>query len=298
MIITFYGVRGSIPSPGPETAKYGGNTSCVYIELDNGQGLILDAGTGIRNLGKRLTDSDNAINILLSHGHWDHIQGFPFFEPIYQPGRQIRVYTSTLNNHNKLCSLFDQIDGANFPVHAEDLPSSAECIFENIESSLSGDNIQVRRAFLTHPGGGCAYRIEEDGVSCAYITDNELVPPGKVTTTYSQWVDFCQDADVLIHDAQYLQSDMPHKHGWGHSLVTQVRQLAVDAEVGCLVMFHHDPDRTDSEIDFIQQENENFFRGRRAPSMSLCAAEHMQICLTARHDQGTLIDIRQELIHP
>lgn len=292
MIITFYGVRGSIPSPGPETAKYGGNTSCVYIELDNGQGLILDAGTGIRNLGKRLTESDSAINILLSHGHWDHIQGFPFFEPIYQPGRQIRVYTSTMNNHNKLCSLFDQIDGANFPVHAEDLPSSAECIFENIESSLSGDNIQVRRAFLNHPGGGCAYRIEEDGVSCAYITDNELDPPGKVTTTYSQWVDFCQDADVLIHDAQYLQSDMPHKHGWGHSLVTQVRQLAVDAEVGCLVMFHHDPDRTDTEIDFIQQENEIFFRGKRAPSMSLCAAEHMQIRLTARHDQGTLIDIR------
>jgi phosphoribosyl 1,2-cyclic phosphodiesterase len=270
----------------------------VYIELDNGQSLILDAGTGIRNLGKRLTDSDSAINILLSHGHWDHIQGFPFFEPIYQPGRKIRVYPSTLNNHSKLCSLFDQIDGANFPVHAEDLPSSAECIFENIESSLSGDNIQVRRAFLNHPGGGCAYRIEEDGVSCAYITDNELDPPGKVTTTYDQWVDFCQGTDVLIHDAQYLQSDMPHKHGWGHSLVTQVRQLAVDAEVGCLVMFHHDPDRTDTEIDFIQQENENFFRGRRAPSMSLCAAEHMQIHLTARHGQGTLIDIRQELIHP
>jgi phosphoribosyl 1,2-cyclic phosphodiesterase len=291
MVITFYGVRGSIPSPGETTVKYGGNTSCVHVELDNGHSLILDAGTGIRKLGKLIEKDDSTVNILLSHGHWDHIQGFPFFAPLYRQDRQIRVYTSPAGEHNKLCSLFDQIDGANFPVHVNDLPSQSECIMDNIESMLADKDIDVRRAAINHPGGGCAYRIEEDGTSCAYITDNELEPPGKVATTYDEWVAFCRDVDVLIHDAQYLPNDLPHKHGWGHSLVSQVRQLAVDAEVGCLVMFHHDPDRSDAEIDFIQQENEHFFRGRRAPAISLCAAEGMVIRLTPQADGRTVVEV-------
>ncbi len=291
MVITFYGVRGSIPSPGPATNKYGGNTSCVFVELDNGHNLILDAGTGIRKLGKRIETDSSTVNILLSHGHWDHIQGFPFFAPLYQENRSIRVYTSPAGEHNKLCSLFDQIDGANFPVHADDLPSQSECIMENIESLLADDDIVVKRASINHPGGGCAYRIEEDGASCAYVTDNELEPPNKVATSYDQWVSFCHGVDVLIHDAQYLPDDMPHKHGWGHSLVAQVRQLAVDAEVGCLVMFHHDPDRSDTEIDFIQKENEHFFRGKRAPSTSLCAAEGMVIRLTPQSSSKTVIEV-------
>ena len=291
MIISFYGVRGSIPSPGPDTVKYGGNTSCVYIELSNGRSLILDAGTGIRDLGKQIAQANGTINILLSHGHWDHIQGFPFFDPIYQAGRHIRVFSGTVNEHNKLCSLFDQIDGANFPVNAADLPSRSECFFEDIETLLSESDITVRLAPINHPGGGTAYLIEDEGISCAYITDNELEPPGRVATTWDQWVAFCRGVDVLIHDAQYLQNDMPHKHGWGHSLVSQVRQLAVDAEVGCLVMFHHDPDRSDGEIDFIQQENANFFRGKRAPSISLCAAEHMQIRLTSRQGKRAAIEV-------
>jgi phosphoribosyl 1,2-cyclic phosphodiesterase len=291
MIITFYGVRGSIPSPGEHTVKYGGNTSCVYVELADGRKLVLDSGTGIRKLGKRLVDSDETVNILLSHGHWDHVQGFPFFDPLYQPGRKIRVFTSNNNQHSKLCSLFDQIDGANFPVDAADLPSSSECIFDDMETFLSGENIHIRHTAINHPGGGYAYRIEDEGTSCAYITDNELEPPGKVATSYDQWVEFCRGVDVLIHDAQYLQSDMPHKHGWGHSLVSQVRQLAVDAEVGCLAMFHHDPDRTDTEIDSIQQDNESFFRGRKAPSLSVCAAEGMQIRLTPRAGRQAAIDI-------
>jgi phosphoribosyl 1,2-cyclic phosphodiesterase len=293
MKITFYGVRGSIPSPGPDTSRYGGNTSCVHIETASGQDLVLDSGTGIRGLGKRLREKDTPIDILLSHGHWDHIQGYPFFMPIYQPDRQIRVYTSASGNHGQICSMFDQIDGANFPLKVNELPSQSECVTENVETELARQNISVRRIPINHPGGGYGYRIEEDGTSCVYITDNELEPPGKVSTTYDQWVEFCSGADVLIHDAQYLQSDMPHKHGWGHSLVSQVRQLAVDAEVGCLAMFHHDPDRTDTEIDFIQKDNETFFRGKRAPSVSLCAAENMQIKLTAQEDKGTVIEVGQ-----
>jgi phosphoribosyl 1,2-cyclic phosphodiesterase len=291
MKITFYGVRGSIPSPGPDTSRYGGNTSCVHIETASGQDLVLDAGTGIRGLGKLLKEKDTPINILLSHGHWDHIQGYPFFSPIYQPDRQIRVYTSATGNHGQICSLFDQIDGANFPLKVTELPSQSECVTENIETDLARQNISVRRIPINHPGGGYGYRIEEDGTSCAYITDNELEPPEKVSTSYGEWVEFCCGVDVLIHDAQYLASDMPHKHGWGHSLVSQVRQLAVDAEVGCLAMFHHDPDRTDTEIDFIQKDNEHFFCGKHAPAISLCAAENMQITLTAQQGKNTVIDV-------
>ncbi len=290
MLITFYGVRGSVPSPGPATAKYGGNTSCVYVELENGRGLILDSGTGIRGLGKRLRHTEGNINILLSHGHWDHIQGYPYFAPIYQQDRRIRVFTTAADAHGRICSLFDQIDGANFPLHANELPSNAECITENIETMLAGDNINIQRVRINHPGGGYAYRVEEDGASCVYITDNELEPPDKPATRYDEWVAFCRGAGVLIHDAQYLESDMPHRHGWGHSLVSQVRQLAVDAEVNCLVMFHHDPDRSDTEIDFIQQENEQFFRGKRAPALSVCAAEGMKIRLTPQGD-GTRVAV-------
>lgn len=292
MRITFFGVRGSTPTPGPTTVKYGGNTSCVLVELNNGQRVILDSGTGIRALGQQLVHDNSGINILLSHGHWDHIQGYPFFAPIYQADRQITVFTSDKGSHKLLCSLFDQMDGFNFPLKSEDLPSNSECIFKSAETVLYEKNIHIFKKPLNHPGGGNAYRIEDEGVSCAYITDNELDPPYKVNTRYDEWVDFCADADVLIHDAQYTEDDMPHKHGWGHSLISQVRQLAVDARVKTLVLFHHDPDRSDAELDEIQIENERFFKQNFDNNKSYCAAEGMQITLHKQIAGGnTIIEV-------
>jgi phosphoribosyl 1,2-cyclic phosphodiesterase len=281
MIITFYGVRGSTAVPGPKTAKYGGNTSCVHIELESGHDLILDAGTGIRRLGNKLASKSTPAHILLSHGHWDHIQGYPFFAPIYQPDREIHVYISVEKGRKLLSTLFQQMDGTHFPVRVEDLPSNNFPKFKGIESELyEREGIKVVKQALNHPGGGSAYKINENGASLAYVTDNELDPPYAASTNYDQWVNYLHGVDVLIHDAQYTEDDMPHKHGWGHSLLSQVRQLATDAEVGTLVMFHHDPDRSDSQLDEIQIENLIYLKSHRAPARSVCAAEGMQIHLS------------------
>ncbi len=280
MIVTFYGVRGSMAVSGPSTVKYGGNTSCVHIELESGGDLILDAGTGIRLLGNKLAKKSTPVNILLSHGHWDHIQGYPFFAPIYQPDRDIHVYISVEKGHKLLSTLFEQMDGTHFPMKAEDLPSNCLPKFKGIESELyEREGIEVVRQALNHPGGGVAYKINENGMTCAYVTDNELDPPYAVSTSYDRWVNYLHGVDVLIHDAQYTENDMPHKHGWGHSLLSQVRQLATDAEVGTLVMFHHDLDRSDSQLDEIQIENQNYLKSHRALARSVCAAEGMRIRL-------------------
>ena len=136
MIITFYGVRGSTAVPGPDTARYGGNTSCVHIELETGRDLVLDAGTGIRLLGKNLARKSGPVNILMSHGHWDHIQGYPFFAPIYHPNRDINIYLSVPAGNKLLSSMFQQMDGTNFPIKIEDLPSNNMAHFKGIESEL------------------------------------------------------------------------------------------------------------------------------------------------------------------
>lgn len=283
MLVTFYGVRGSIAAPGPSTIKYGGNTSCVHVRLNTGNNLIFDAGTGIRKLGMKLKQNDEPLLLLLSHGHWDHIQGYPFFDPIYQPGREILVCQGVESNAIALKAILEQMDGSNFPVHAEDLPSKITTV-QQVDEYLTAQSFNTVRKDINHPGGGNAYRIEEDGVSIAYITDNELDPPGAPQTTYDQWVEFCRGVDLLIHDAQYIEDDLPGKHGWGHSLISQVRDLAVDAQAKNLVMFHHDPERSDSELDEIAIESAKYFKSMNSQIGSYIAAEGLTFELKARVD--------------
>jgi phosphoribosyl 1,2-cyclic phosphodiesterase len=276
MTVRFWGVRGSIPSPGSSTVRYGGNTSCTSIHLPGDKALVLDAGSGIRDLGKFLSGNSAEIYIILSHSHWDHIHGFPFFHPIYQKTRNISLFPNR-TEHNAICSLLDQMDGAHFPVSAESLPSQPHCVTGDDLEFLRSHGIHAGKIATNHPGGGFGYRIESQGSSAVYLTDNELDPPYAKTTEFDGFVRFCRNADILIHDAQYKESDMPLKHGWGHSLASQACALAAAAEVKHLILYHHDPDRTDDEVDAIQEEAREWLR--RHGSATRCTAANEGLTL-------------------
>jgi phosphoribosyl 1,2-cyclic phosphodiesterase len=278
MTLQFWGVRGSIPTPGPTTVRYGGNTACVSVDLGHGTLLVLDAGTGIRTLGEVLAAKDTDIFVLLSHAHWDHIQGFPFFAPLYQQHRTLSLFPTPMG-HTLWCPTLEQMDGMHFPVTPEDLPARVLCPMEQGLAGFQERGCHLSCIATNHPGGGTGYRIEHAGRSLVYLTDNELEPPYEKVTSFAECAAFCRHTDVLIHDAQYLPSDMPTKHGWGHSLVQQACQLAVAAEVKHLILFHHDPVRTDDGLDAIQEEARAWIRTQN---------RHMQ-CTAAY--EGLVVDI-------
>jgi phosphoribosyl 1,2-cyclic phosphodiesterase len=249
MKLTFYGVRGSIPTPGKEYAKYGGNTACVHVELNDGTDIILDAGTGIKNLGTKLADKTSDIHLLLTHNHWDHIQGFPFFTPIYQAGRVIHITPgkTTLDEPN---AVLTQMSGSVFPVNYQSLASDIRLnkIPANINQWTIGSACITRHP-MNHPGGGSSFVIEADGTKLAYITDNELYPPYKKESDFLEWVKFASQADLIIHDAQYMLSDMPAKSGWGHSVAEETVKLGMASRAKRLALYSHDHTRTDVEIE-------------------------------------------------
>jgi len=258
--------------------RYGGNTACISVDLGHGTLLVLDAGTGMRSLGEHLAARDTDIFVLLSHAHWDHIQGFPFFAPIYQPHRLISILPTHMG-HTLWCPTLEQMDGMHFPVTPEDLPAQVHCLMGKGLEVFQERGCHLSWIATNHPGGSTGYRIEHAGRSVVYLTDNELDPPYEKATSFDEFAEFCRYTDVLIHDAQYLQSDMPAKHGWGHSLVQQACELAVAAEVKHLILFHHDPGRTDDGLDAIQEETRAWMHTQN---------RHMQ-CTAAY--EGLVVDI-------
>lgn len=261
MQIEFYGVRGSIASPGAETVRYGGNTSCVYVEACDGTQIIFDAGTGIRKLGENLVvqSPSKEINLLFSHYHWDHIQGFPFFLPAYKKNQVINLLAAHLKDINAH-SVLTQMTNPHFPVPSDKLEAQVNLLSIENNKIKIGENTIYSKS-LNHPGGGSAYRLETPSGSMAYVTDNELEPPNKPVTSYKEWVDFLTDVDFLIHDAMYIDEELEKIHGWGHSLISQVLQLASDANVNNLILFHHDPSRTDDQLDKIAKDCQDWMKG-------------------------------------
>ena len=249
IIVDFWGVRGSVPSPGPTTIRYGGNTSCVSITADN-KILILDAGTGIRNLGSAIISKpDLEIFVIVTHSHWDHIQGFPFFTPIYQPNRPVHMFPTLHKKNVVLASLIDQMDGAHFPITPDQVPSNFNFVTENPLEFLESNGFHLEMVPMNHPGKAFGYKITIDDKIICYFTDNEIDPPYEKSIELNELTNQCRNADILIHDAQYTEDDMPLKHGWGHSLISQVTELGKSAEVKNLVYYHHDPERTDDLLD-------------------------------------------------
>ncbi|MDD3880351.1 MAG: MBL fold metallo-hydrolase [Syntrophomonas sp.] len=249
--ITFWGVRGSLPVPGPHTIKYGGNTSCVQVQI--GQRLfIMDAGTGIHHLGQHLLKNQSQISgeIFISHTHWDHIQGFPFFAPAFIKGNRFILYGPSKVNSTFADLMKGQMTYQHFPVSLGEMGASIE--FHELDSGSEldlGEQIRLRTVHTNHPNGSLAYRLDYDGRSCCYITDTEhysCVDPHLKA--------FCEETDLMIYDSNYTDEEYPRFLGYGHSTWQEGVKLAQAAGVKKLVLFHHDKARSDEEMDKIEKE--------------------------------------------
>lgn len=258
MTITFWGVRGTIPSPGRHTCRYGGNTSCVSVEAGNAV-LILDAGTGIIPLGKRLIGERKDVFVLVTHLHSDHVIGFPFFAPLHLEGAPVSVFT--LPYRGGRWSPLSLLDGCHFPLRPHEIRGEVRLYEETLTEPFRAGPFTVEGIGVTHPGGAFAYRVSLDRHSVVYAPDSELEPLTAPTLTFDAFARFCAGADVLIHDAQYLPEDMKEKAGWGHSTLPRACDLAVAAGVRHFVPFHHDPFRTDDALDAMAR----LAAGRLAP---------------------------------
>jgi phosphoribosyl 1,2-cyclic phosphodiesterase/ActR/RegA family two-component response regulator len=255
MELTFWGVRGTLPMPGESSLKYGGNTSCFSIEFSKGQFFIFDAGTGIKALSDHLTAERRhrlEAKVFISHPHWDHINALPFFTPLYIPGNEFEILGASHGNISMRQMISAQMDGIYFPIRLKQF--GARVYFRDLEEEdfSMGDGITIKTKLLNHPGKCLGYRVEYKGRSICYVTDNELdlVDSEFYNPFYvKNLTKFIHGADILITDTTYTDEEYKTKIGWGHSCVSRVVDLAHTAEVKQLLLFHHDPDQTDVDID-------------------------------------------------
>jgi phosphoribosyl 1,2-cyclic phosphodiesterase len=251
--IKFWGVRGSIACASPEHIKYGGNTSCIEVQVGDRR-FVLDAGTGIRNLGQAFFKNDvREIHLLLTHTHWDHINGFPFFGPAYDPRRTIHIMAGHLLQNNSSIEevLSTQMHNPMFPVPLEAMQATKR--FEDFRAGAVFQlypDVRVVTAPLNHPNGATGYRIEYNGKAMVYVTDTEHIP-GKPDQNI---LGLIEGADVVIYDSTYTEQEFPGKIGWGHSTWNEGMRLCQAADVKKLAIFHHDPDHDDTFMDKLAKD--------------------------------------------
>lgn len=255
--VTFWGVRGTVPCPLPTHMEFGGNTSCVEVRAGD-RHILIDAGTGIRMLGKRLLkDGVTDATLLMSHTHLDHISGFPFFAPAYTKGFRLRIVSGHLcGNPGIEAVMARQMERPLFPVPMRTMGSNIT--FDEITAGQSfslDDGIQVRTAPLNHPDGATGYRIDYQGKSIVYVTDTEHVP-GQPDQNI---LGLIAGADLVLYDTTYTDEEWQNRIGWGHSTWTEGVRLARAAEVKRLVLFHHDPDHDDRAMAAIEKAAQTEF---------------------------------------
>jgi phosphoribosyl 1,2-cyclic phosphodiesterase len=284
--VQFWGTRGSIPTPGRNTVRYGGNTPCVELRTSEGWLIILDAGTGIRELGRSLISRANgapiAGDIFLTHAHWDHIQGIPFFGPIFQRGNHFTIWGAKTLQTSIGRVVRDQMSPVVFPVAFAEVDATID-FCEIAEECRQGNGYEVRAYQVRHPGGALGYRFSEqhdNDRALVYISDNELGPGAKYDAREG-WrdglVDFVRDARVLVHDTMYTAEEYDHFRGWGHSTYDEVVELALEAGVRQLVLYHHKPERSDDEVDRRVDECRAFVARAGGKLEILPAAEGMTL---------------------
>ncbi len=251
MRVKVWGARGSIPAPGPETMRYGGNTSCVQLTLLDGSILVLDGGTGIRSLGLELPPSDEPLNILLTHLHLDHIQGLMFFAPMFRPQSKIIIWGPAAPEASLQDRIARYISAPLSPVEVRELPCQPS--FRDAETTeWRIGSATIRAASVTHRGPTLGYRVEADGSSVCYIPDHEPGLGVPLTELEEEWISglaLARRATLLLHDCQYTDEEYPAHIGWGHSRLSDALFFAQRAQAERVLLFHHDPLHSDDFLD-------------------------------------------------
>lgn len=290
MYIKFWGTRGSIPVPGHSTLKYGGNTPCVELRTSNNRLIILDAGSGIRELGKFLDSNGYAdpIDIFVSHYHWDHIQGIPFFLPLYDKKNKITFFGETSNGEKVKSILQNQMTANYFPINLNEI--CANTTFEEIKinSSYQIDGIKIETLRANHSSPTVTYKFIDGDKSIVYMTDNELklndtsdkIDERKISELVEMnkdLINFCAGCDYLIHDSMYDEISILGKKGWGHTGNVTLTYFSILAKVKNLILFHYNPDYTDEKIDNLLEKTINIAKGERAELNCIASKEGMSI---------------------
>lgn len=254
MLIRCWGARGSVPVSGGDYLRYGGDTACIEVRTKQGSIVIIDAGTGIRRLGNLLlAEEKHDYTMMFTHFHWDHIIGFPFFKPIFLRNTRISVLGCPLQIPTLQETLSTIMKVPYFPVNIDDVKAEIDYT-DFCQGMVKIDDMTIIAIPLSHPNGGLGFRFEEDNRSFVYLTDNELGYQHPGGLKYADYVVFSKDADLLVHDAEYLPAEYATTKKWGHSAYTDALRLALDAGAASFGLFHHNQDRSDKELDIIVED--------------------------------------------
>ena len=288
-----WGARGSLPTPGADMVRYGGNTSCVQVTLSDGTHVILDAGTGIRNLPADLGDDGQRIHLLLSHLHLDHIQGLLFFEPLFHAETKVTIWGPSAPGRSLQSRIGRYLSAPLTPLEVRELP--CELDFRNCPvTHWDIGPARIRAEAVTHRGPTLGFRIEDAGASLCYLPDHEPALVGELANLEREWISgyaLAHDADLLIHDCQYTDAEYPLHMGWGHSALSHTLQFARRCRARSTLLFHHDPSHSDDALDaMLDVARGSWAALGEGPDRIAMASELLELTVTAAQREAARID--------